>query len=62
MQKLAHILELIWLGLAILCLATGVYATVVSGFNRYSGTFLLLSVLAFGFFYMRRKRRLNAEK
>jgi hypothetical protein len=31
MNKLAYILELIWLGLAIFCLGVGIYATVKSG-------------------------------
>ncbi|HOZ14131.1 MAG TPA: hypothetical protein PLH91_05425 [Tenuifilaceae bacterium] len=62
MNKLAYILELIWFGLAIFCLVVGIYAVVNSGINRYSSTFLLLSVFAFGFFYIRRRRRLNAEK
>jgi len=58
MEKLAYILELIWLALAIFCLGVGIYVAINSGLNRYSSTFLLLSLFAFGFYYIRRRRRL----
>ncbi len=60
MGKLAYILELIWLGLAIFCVAMGIYVTIKSGFS-VSYMFFILAALAMVMYYMRRKRRTNME-
>ena len=60
MGKLAYILELIWLGLAIFCAAIGIYVTIKSGIS-VSYMFFVLAALAVVMYYMRRRRRINME-
>jgi membrane protein implicated in regulation of membrane protease activity len=61
MNKLAYILELIWLGLAVFCIGVGIYATINTGFQT-SYMFFVLSALAIIMYFIRRRRRLNMEK
>ncbi|MGD9976404.1 MAG: hypothetical protein AB7S54_00510 [Bacteroidales bacterium] len=59
MDKLAYVLELIWLVLTFFCIGMGVYVTVKLGFSKMSYTFFILGALAFAMYFIRRRRRLK---
>lgn len=63
MNKLPIILEYIWLGLSVFCVALGIHAIVkVGNTSQVSTTFFILAILALLMFFIRRKRRINANK
>lgn len=61
MNALPKILEIIWVILALACLALGINATIKFGIENSiengSYMFYILSVVAFGMFLLRRYRR-----
>lgn len=60
MNKLAYILELIWLGLSVFCLGVGFWATYKSGF-AISYMFFVLAAVALLMYLFRRSRRKKME-
>jgi membrane protein implicated in regulation of membrane protease activity len=60
MNKLAFILEQIWLALSLFCLGLGVWATVKVGFST-SYVFFVLAVVALLMYFLRRNRRKRLE-
>ncbi|MEW5845754.1 MAG: hypothetical protein AB1777_05740 [Bacteroidota bacterium] len=60
MNKLAFILELIWLALSLFCLGLGIWATAKSGFSS-SYMFFVLAVIALLMYFLRRSRRKRLE-
>jgi hypothetical protein len=58
MNKLTYIIEIVWLVLAIFCLAMGTYASIRIGFDQ-SYMFYILSVMALLMYLLRRYRRLK---
>jgi len=60
MKNLAYILEIIWLILSVLCLLIAIY-TIVSPKTEVNYMFMLLSVVAFLMFLLRRFKRLKAS-
>lgn len=58
MKKLAYILELIWLFLAMLCLAIGIYSLIATKVEA-NYMFFVLSIVAFLMFLLRRNKRLK---
>jgi len=60
MNKLAFILELIWLALSLFCLGLGIWATSNTGFSK-SYMFFVLAVIALLMYFLRRSRRKRME-
>ncbi|HQE54029.1 MAG: LPXTG cell wall anchor domain-containing protein [Tenuifilum sp.] len=60
MNKLAFILELIWLALALFCLGMGIWATYKTGFSN-SYMFLVMALVALLMYFLRRSRRKRLE-
>ncbi|HOK62047.1 hypothetical protein [Tenuifilum sp.] len=59
MNKLAFILELIWLALALFCLGMGIWATYKGLSNSYM--FFVMAVVALLMYFLRRSRRKKME-
>jgi len=60
-KKSAHILEIFWLIVAILSLGTGIHQTFHEGISR-SWLFLLISLISFGMYSLRRNFRKKKDK
>ncbi len=58
MKKLAYILEMTWLSLSAICLAIALYTFIFPRIKANS-MFLVLSIVAFLMYLMRRSRRLK---
>ncbi|MBC7124124.1 MAG: hypothetical protein H5T24_00715 [Bacteroidales bacterium] len=59
MNKLAFILELIWLALALFCLGMGIWATYKGFSNSYM--FFAMALVALLMYFLRRSRRKKME-
>lgn len=56
MSKLAVVMEVIWIILALICIGFGVYSTLKVGFSQ-SYMFFILSIVAVLMFMLRRYKR-----
>lgn len=60
-KQAARVLEMFWLGLAILCLLTGIYELWVSGIKNSLVFFIFALIAALMFLFRRNMRRANEQ-